>query len=46
MTTDTYKAWRDLDPELRQGHIDTGAAIGVSGLMQYVMKSMVNGLIA
>jgi len=46
MTTDTYNDWRDLDPELRQGHIDTGAAIGVSGLMQYVMKSMVNGLIA
>jgi len=46
MTTGTYNDWRDLDPELRQVHIDTGAAIGVSGLMQYVMDSMVNGLIA
>ena len=42
MTSESYKAWQAMDPELRKDYIKTGAASGRSGMMEYILSGMVS----
>ena len=42
MSTESYKAWQTMDPELKKEYIKTGAASGRSGMMEYILSGMVS----
>ena len=42
MSTDSYKAWQTMDPDLKKEYIKNGAASGRSGMMEYIISGMVS----
>jgi hypothetical protein len=42
MSTDSYKDWQAMDPDLKKEYIKNGAASGRSGMMEYIISGMVS----
>lgn len=42
MSTESYKTWQTMDPDLKKDYIKTGAASGRSGMMEYILSGMVS----
>lgn len=41
MSTNSYKAWQTMDPDLKEEYIKTGAVSSQSGMMEYILSGMV-----